>query len=123
MTQTVEIPVENHNNTSNFDAIVSVRGSVVDVRFDKYLPSIYTLLRAGNERKIAIGVLNQLDTHHVRGIAMTPTEGLARGMAVEYNGGPLKTPVARGILANVRRVWKYHRPKRITVRYPMALNT
>jgi len=93
--------VENHNNTANFGAIVSVRGSVVDIRFEKYLPPIYTLLRAGKERKIAIEVLTQLDAYHVRGIALTPTEGLARGMAVEDTGGPLKAPVGRGILSRM----------------------
>jgi F-type H+/Na+-transporting ATPase subunit beta len=102
MTGTVKIPVENHNNnTANFGAIVSVRGSVVDIKFEKYLPPIYTLLRAGKEGKIAIEILTQLDAHHVRGIALTPTEGLARGMAVEDTGGPLKAPVGRGILSRM----------------------
>jgi F-type H+-transporting ATPase subunit beta len=102
MTGTVKIPVENHNNnTANFGAIVSVRGSVVDIKFEKYLPPIYTLLRAGKEGKIAIEVLTQLDAHHVRGIALTPTEGLARGMVVEDTGGPLKAPVGRGILSRM----------------------
>ena len=102
MTGTVKIPMENHNNnTANFGAIVSVRGSVVDIKFEKYLPPIYTLLRAGKEGKIAIEVLTQLDAHHVRGIALTPTEGLARGMAVEDTGGPLKAPVGRGILSRM----------------------
>jgi F-type H+-transporting ATPase subunit beta len=102
MTGTVKIPVENHNNnTANFGAIVSVRGSVVDIKFEKYLPPIYTLLRTGKEGKIAIEILTQLDAHHVRGIALTPTEGLARGMAVEDTGGPLKAPVGRGILSRM----------------------
>jgi len=102
MTGTVKIPMENHNNnTANFGAIVSVRGSVVDIKFEKYLPPIYTLLRTGKEGKIAIEILTQLDAHHVRGIALTPTEGLARGMAVEDTGGPLKAPVGRGILSRM----------------------
>jgi F-type H+-transporting ATPase subunit beta len=41
--------------------IVAVRGSVVDVRFDKHLPSIYSLLRAGAERQIVVEVLAQQD--------------------------------------------------------------
>ena len=60
----------------NLGAVVSVRGSVVDVRFDAHLPSIYSLLHA-KEGEIAIEVLAQLDAHRVRGIALTPTEGLA----------------------------------------------
>jgi F-type H+/Na+-transporting ATPase subunit beta len=46
-------------------------------------------------------VLAQLDAHHVRGIALTPTQGLARGMAVEDTGGPLKAPVGKGILSRM----------------------
>jgi F-type H+/Na+-transporting ATPase subunit beta len=74
--------------------VVSVRGSVVDVRFDAHLPPIYSVLRGG-EREIVIEVLAQLDARHVRGIALTPTQGLARGMAVEDTGGPLKRRWAR----------------------------
>ena len=62
---------------SNLGAVVAVRGSVVDIRFEVHLPPIYSLLRA-NDGKIAIEVLSQLDAHHVRGIALTPTQGLAR---------------------------------------------
>jgi F-type H+-transporting ATPase subunit beta len=82
-------------------AVVSVRGSVVDVRFDGQLPSIYTMLRTGAEQQIVIEVLAQLDARHVRGIALTPTEGLARGMAVEDTGGPLQAPVGKGTLARM----------------------
>jgi F-type H+-transporting ATPase subunit beta len=84
----------------NVGAVVSVRGSVVDIRFDAHLPPIYSLLHA-NEGKIAIEVLAQLDARHVRGIALTPTHGLARGIPVEYTGGPLKTPVGKGILSRM----------------------
>ncbi len=86
---------------SNIGAVVSVRGSVVDIRFDEHLPSIYSVLRTGAEKQIVIEVLAQLDAHHVRGIALTPTQGLARGMAVEDTGGPLKAPVGKGILSRM----------------------
>ncbi|AKB55131.1 MULTISPECIES: F0F1 ATP synthase subunit beta [Methanosarcina] len=85
----------------NLGKVISVRGSIVDVLFEKHLPPVYTLLRAGRESQIAIEVLTQLDAHHVRGIALTPTEGLARGMAVEDTGGPLKAPVGREILSRM----------------------
>ena len=86
---------------SNRGVVTSVRGSVVDVRFEGTLPPIYSLLRAGKEAQIAIEVLMQLDEHHVRGIALNPTQGLARGMAVEDTGGPLKVPVGKGILSRM----------------------
>lgn len=85
----------------NSGVIVSVRGSVVDVRFENYLPPIYSLLRSGQEGQIAIEVLSQLDRYRVRGIALTPTQGLARGMAVKDTGGPLKTPVGKAILSHM----------------------
>ena len=86
---------------TNHGVVTSVRGSVVDVRFEDRLPPIYSLLRAGRKREIAIEVLMQLDAHHVRGIALHPTQGLARGMAVEDTGGPLKVPVGKGILSRM----------------------
>jgi F-type H+/Na+-transporting ATPase subunit beta len=85
----------------NIGIIVSVHGSVVDIRFDEQLPAISTLLYTGKERAVAIEVLAQLDAHRVRGIALTPTQGLARGMKVEDSGGPLTAPVGRGILSRM----------------------
>jgi F-type H+-transporting ATPase subunit beta len=85
----------------NRGVVVSVRGSVVDVRFEHFLPPIYSLLRAGAEGQIAIEVLAQLDGYRVRGIALTPTQGLARGMAVRDTGGPLQTPVGKEILSRM----------------------
>ena len=81
--------------------VVSVRGSVVDVRFDSHLPPIYSVLRAGVGKQIVIEVLAQRDARHVRGIALTPTQGLARGMAVEDTGGPLKVPVGKAVLSRM----------------------
>ena len=37
----------------------------------------------------------------MRGIALTTTHGLARGMAVEDTGGPLKAPVGKAILSRM----------------------
>ena len=101
MEGTVKDPDKNQYDSSNSGTIVSVRGSVVDVLFQKRLPPVYTLLRTGKEKQIAIEVLTQLDAHHVRGIALTPTEGLARGMAVEDTGGPLEAPVGRETLSRM----------------------
>jgi F-type H+-transporting ATPase subunit beta len=94
----------NNNDLENSYApgrIVSVRGSVVDIHFDHSLPTIYTLLYAGKERRVAIEVLTQLDAHCIRGIALTPTGGLARGMRVENTGKPLQAPVGRAILSRM----------------------
>jgi F-type H+-transporting ATPase subunit beta len=85
----------------NTGVLVAVRGSVVDVRFETQLPPIRTLLRCGDQDEILIEVLAQRDAHHVRGIALTSTQGLARGMPVKDSGGPLLAPVGKGILARM----------------------
>jgi len=92
--------IPNDKSFMNTGVVVSVRGSVVDIVFDEHLPPINSLLHA-REGKIAIEVLSQLDAHRVRGIALTPTQGLARGMLVEDSGGPLQTPVGKGILSRM----------------------
>ncbi|TWT59687.1 F0F1 ATP synthase subunit beta [Rubinisphaera italica] len=94
-------PQENDAMVLNQGVVVSVRGSVVDVRFEKQLPPIYSVLRAGDQRQIVIEVLVQRDKFHVRGIALTPTQGLARGMTVEDTGGPLQAPVGKGLLSRM----------------------
>jgi F-type H+/Na+-transporting ATPase subunit beta len=93
--------MEMHTIPSNSGTILSVQGSVVDIRFEERLPPISTLLRTGKEGAIALEVLAQLDAHRVRGIALTPTQGLSRGMTVEDTGGPLMAPVGKGILSRM----------------------
>lgn len=82
-------------SNANEGSVVSVRGSVVDIHFDKHLPPIHNMLHAGVDGNIAIEVLAQRDQHHVRGIALTPTQGLARGTVVYDTGNPLTAPVGK----------------------------
>jgi len=93
--------METQTTSPNLGAVASVRGSVVDVRFDGPLPPIYSVLRSGVKNEIVIEVLAQRDARHVRGIALTPTQGLARGMVVTDTGGPLKAPVGKAILSRM----------------------
>ncbi|MEO8411908.1 MAG: F0F1 ATP synthase subunit beta, partial [Propionivibrio sp.] len=86
---------------SNTGRVTAVRGSVVDICFDHRLPPIYSLLRTGRAGEIVVEVAMQLDAQRVRGVALTPTEGLARGMQVEDSGGPLMAPVGRAILSRM----------------------
>jgi F-type H+-transporting ATPase subunit beta len=85
----------------NQGTLISVRGSVVDVYFPTRLPSIYNVLKAGADQQIIIEVLAQLDAHRIRGIALTPTQGLARGMHVKDTGQPLQAPTGKGILGRM----------------------
>src|SRR6202453_3256694 len=89
------------DTVSNIGTIVSVRGSVVDVQFADQLPPINSLLKAGKDGRIVIEVWAQLSAHLVRGIALTPTQGLSRGTKVIDTGGPLKAPVGTGILSRM----------------------
>jgi F-type H+-transporting ATPase subunit beta len=82
---------------ANTGMIVSVRGSVVEARFENRLPPINSLLRAGADGRIVIEVWSQLDTQRVRGIALTATQGLARGTVVTDAGTPLQAPVGKAI--------------------------
>jgi F-type H+/Na+-transporting ATPase subunit beta len=81
--------------------VTAVRGSVVDIQFEQYLPPIHSILRAGPEGDIVIEVQTQRDARHVRGISLTATQGLARGMTVVDTGAPLKAPVGRAILSRM----------------------
>ncbi len=89
------------NGYNGTGKVISVRGSVVDISFEHGLPPVCTLLKAGNKEQIPIEVLSQLDVNRLRGIALTPTQGLARGMVVTDTGGPLKAPIGKGIISRM----------------------
>jgi F-type H+-transporting ATPase subunit beta len=85
----------------NTGKVTSIRGSVIDIWFQKDLPAINTLLLTGKDQKIKIEVFNQLDAYHVRGISLTPTQGLARGMKVISTGKELSVPVGKSIMGRM----------------------
>ena len=87
--------------SSSPGTVVSVRGSVVDVRFADRLPPVNALLRAGADRRVVLEVQAQVDADRVRCIALTATQGLARGTAVEDTGGPLMAHVGKGIVSRM----------------------
>ena len=80
--------------------VIAVRGSIVDVNFETNLPAIRTILFAKN-KTIIMEVLTQLDNYRVRSIALTPTQGLARSMAVINSGRPLQAPIGSQILSRM----------------------
>lgn len=82
-------------------SVLAVRGSVVELRFEADLPPINSLLRAGPDGRIALEVMAHSGARSVRAIALTPTQGLARGMPVHDTGGPLMAPVGKGILSRM----------------------
>ncbi len=92
---------DNSSDKVRYGKIISVRGSVIDVWFENNLPPVYTLLHSGKDKKISIEVLAQLDDHSVRGIALNPTQGLARGMVVETNETELTVPIGKEIMGRM----------------------
>ena len=97
MNQSKQAGQQEKDNQPNEGIVTSVRGSVVDVRFKK-LPLINNLLKAGNTM---IEVLIHLDPETVRGIALTPAQGLARGSQVFDTGQPIMVPVGEKLLGRV----------------------
>lgn len=82
-----------------------VRGSVIDARFPHGVPALNNELRAGDSGEVVIEVVNHLDAHTIRGIALTPTDGLARGSIVTDLGGPLRVPVGTHLLGRAFNVF------------------
>lgn len=90
--------------TDDMGVVHSIRGSVVDVHFKQHLPAIHTLLYVNdmnNPKAIILEVLEQRSARDVRCIALTPTQGLARGMLVLNSSKPLRAPVGKGILSRM----------------------
>jgi F-type H+-transporting ATPase subunit beta len=92
--------MNNNNNGYCNGSVLSVRGSVVDVKFAKDLPHIHGILYA-NDKTIVLEVMAQLSASTVRAIALTPTQGLARGMLVESTEKQLVAPVGKNILSRM----------------------
>jgi len=84
--------------------VLSVRGAVVDVRFDEgQTPAINTALIVNWDRPEALilEVHSFVDPLTVRGIALQATEGLARGVKVRATGAPIDVPVGDAILGRL----------------------
>ena len=85
--------------------VLSIRGSVVDARFPQHLPALNSQLRAGEDGVVVIEVVSHMSAEVVRGIALTPTHGLARGSVLTDMGHPLKVPVGKHLLGRVFNVF------------------
>ena len=90
---------------SNQGTVISVRGSVVDASFPQDLPSLFNVLKAGEQEDIIIEVVTHLDLKTVRGIALTSTQGLAQGSAIVDTCHPLRVPVGKKLLGRMFNVF------------------
>ena len=78
---------------------------MVDAHFPARLPPVRSVLRAGEDHHIVIEVATHVDSTTVRGIALTPTQGLAHGSSITDTGGPLRVPVGKRLLGRVFNVF------------------
>jgi F-type H+-transporting ATPase subunit beta len=90
---------------ANRGEVISIRGSVIDVRFNDRLPELYHRLSAGENDEIAIETIGHLDDRTVRGIALNSISGLGRSSTVTDTGKPLQVPVGRRLLGRVFNVF------------------
>ncbi len=85
--------------------VLSVRGSVVDTIFSDDIPKIHSLLTAGVSKQFMLEVQSHLNQKTVRSIALSPTQGLARGMTVENTGESLKAPIGKNVLGRMLNIF------------------
>ena len=84
--------------------IVQIIGAVVDVEFPRdSIPKIYDALKV-EETGLTLEVQQQMGDGVVRAIAMGPSEGLKRGLAVSNTGSPISVPVGIKTLGRIMDV-------------------
>ena len=92
--------------TNSHGKVVTVRGSVVDVRFEGKLPALLHALTVDmpGEKTLTLEVQQHLDERTVRTIALAFTAGLQRGMTVSPTGAPVTVPVGEEVLGHMLNV-------------------
>jgi F-type H+/Na+-transporting ATPase subunit beta len=85
--------------------IVSIQGSVVDVRFERDPPPIRQMLRSGRNGEVVIEVAALVGPKDVRGLALNSEHGLALGMPVTNTGGPMQIGVGTSLLGRMLNVF------------------
>jgi F-type H+-transporting ATPase subunit beta len=87
--------------------VIQITGAVVDIEFPAgKLPGIYNAVEVmrGDGVKIVCEVQQHLGNNWVRSVAMTTTDGLARGTEAKDTGSPITVPVGQGTLGRVFNV-------------------
>jgi F-type H+-transporting ATPase subunit beta len=84
--------------------VIQITGPVVDIEFPPgQLPSIYSAVEIvrPDHAPLVCEVQQHLGNNWVRSVAMTTTDGLARGTAVRDTGAPITVPVGAPTLGRV----------------------
>ncbi|MBD3322775.1 MAG: F0F1 ATP synthase subunit beta [Chitinivibrionales bacterium] len=82
--------------------ILSVKGSIIEASFDNAVPQVNDLLTCGDVR-LEVSALTGPST--VSALALTSTEGIARGDIVESRRSSLQVPVGEKILGRMFNVF------------------
>src|SRR6186997_3159847 len=84
--------------------VIQITGPVVDIEFPAgQLPGIYNAVEIQREGQepLTCEVQQHLGNNWVRAVAMTTTDGLARGVEVVDTGAPISVPVGEATLGRV----------------------
>ncbi len=86
--------------------ITQIVGVVVDIEFSTdSLPAIYNALKLEHDgRQLTLEVAQHLSESSVRAIALSSTDGLARGTIVTDSGAPISVPVGDATLGRMFNV-------------------
>ncbi|MDD5039418.1 MAG: F0F1 ATP synthase subunit beta, partial [Dehalococcoidales bacterium] len=86
--------------------VVQVIGTVVDIEFPPDgLPALYNAIEiTSNGNKVVLEVQEHVGNNWVRCLALSPTEGLERGIEAIDTGAPLSVPVGRPTLGRLFNV-------------------
>ena len=90
----------------NKGTVVQIIGAVVDVKFENVLPAIENALeiKFPDGKTLVAEVAAQLGDNIVRAVALSSTDGLARGAEVIDTGAPLQVPVGEACLGRLMNV-------------------
>ncbi len=91
---------------TNYGTITQIIGPVVDVEFTEKLPALLNALHIelADKTVMTLEVEQQLSPTEVRCIALGPTDGLERGLAVTDTGAPITVPVGQATLGRMFNV-------------------
>ncbi len=90
---------------NNFGKVLQIVGAVIDIVFSEELPALYNAVEIENQQEtVVLEVVQHLGNNTVRCIAMSPTEGLMRGMPAKDTGAPITIPVGEATLGRILNV-------------------
>ena len=94
---------QHKGKAKNKGTVVQIMGPVLDIRFaEGELPELNNAIELSvGERKLVAEVAQQIGDDVVRCIAMSSTDGLARGAEAVDTGAPISVPVGDGCLGRV----------------------